>query len=1026
MYFTISLKAVKRPNEDYMKKLDSTIKKNSAFVKRLRNLSEDQSKALEHDFLNLNLTKYISEAVNAICEAKLKTSDVITAVNLCSLFHRRYSDFKLLFTTSITRIFSDVLSFDKKEKGTLKNDDLSKNLRKYRTALRLLGALVVEGIVDDYQLLINILSDVCGVDEGQYLFLTAVISFLKGSGEFFCRSFYEAKYRYTKIVLPEECRSRLKSVLGRYFCSASGHLLHLHEELHDMEQQNHSVLQLRGFLSADSKEAYEKLLVSYEKMITNVTALADLLDLEVPQLPVYTAEATRLFYKNCSPHIVDRLMSTTSLTEGPGQGIELSDPCENSEVSVWDDWEQRSFYEDLLDLKKAVPGGLLEKQAGDAEEPKEAPRTTLLTQLDQLLLRMPLCVSKDDADKIAVDFCFLNAKSTRKRLVKALFNIPRTRLDLIPYYARLAAVVSPHLPDVGSKLAQLLDEEFQQHMQKKEQGNLEARIRNVRFIAELTKFSIVPHRVALDYFQALLNDFTHHTVDVTCHFLENCGRYLYRSSQSSIRCKNLLGVMMRKRRVLHLDNRQTTAVENAYYFCNPPDRLAYKKSNRTPTQLYIQKLLYKDLNKMSVERVLKQLRKLNYEDLTTLHYVISSLSKPWKVKYYNVYCLASLVAGLSRWCSCLFFPVLVATQRSTDRYDEVGVCVVDDLLEEVRIGLETNIVSNNQRRLTVVKFLGELYNFRVLDSSTLFDTMYTILFFSHNVVNSDTPFASPLDGPTDYFRIRLICAFIDTCAPYFDSSSTKKKFKYYLHYFQWYILSKSQPLPLDIDFLLQDTFETLRPPFRLCETYNQAKAEIERLQETFTKLTLNCLSNNEVLDETDEKLWFFWTLVTHISSVAMEEGSDDHEESIILRGKVKQVLVEEDEAFLSELGSLINESHISGRNTPGSSVSDLALPSIHRKENGVPSSLSYHSQSKTYDASRLIASKFSETSWRVMTRGKGCKHHFKKIELPKESSWVVNFRNRHQEEEAERDEMKRFILEYQERTVEEESSGLLC
>jgi regulator of nonsense transcripts 2 len=187
-------------------------------------------------------------------------------------------------------------------------------------------------------------------------------------------------------------------------------------------------------------------------------------------------------------------------------------------------------------------------------------------------------------------------------------------------------------------------------MQKKEQGNLEARIRNVRFIAELTKFSIVPHRVALDYFQALLNDFTHHTVDVTCHFLENCGRfkvplfqrllfliyngrYLYRSSQSSIRCKNLLGVMMRKRRVLHLDNRQTTAVENAYYFCNPPDRLAYKKSNRTPTQLYIQKLLYKDLNKMSVERVLKQLRKLNYEDLTTLHYVISSLSKPWKVHF---------------------------------------------------------------------------------------------------------------------------------------------------------------------------------------------------------------------------------------------------------------------------------------------------------------------------------------------------------------------------------------------------------
>jgi hypothetical protein len=43
------------------------------------------------------------------------------------------------------------------------------------------------------------------------------------------------------------------------------------------------------------------------------------------------------------------------------------------------------------------------------------------------------------------------------------------------------------------------------------------------------------------------------------------------------------------------------------------------------------------------------------------------------------------------------------------------------------------------------------------------------------------------------------------------------------------------------------------------------------------------------------------------SSCADPEGSDDHEESIILRGKVKQVLVEEDEAFLSELGSLISK-----------------------------------------------------------------------------------------------------------------------
>ena len=35
--------------------------------------------------------------------------------------------------------------------------------------------------------------------------------------------------------------------------------------------------------------------------------------------------------------------------------------------------------------------------------------------------------------------------------------------------------------------------------------------------------------------------------------------------------------MMRKKAVHNLDTRQITMVENAYYYCNPPDRVAYVK-----------------------------------------------------------------------------------------------------------------------------------------------------------------------------------------------------------------------------------------------------------------------------------------------------------------------------------------------------------------------------------------------------------------------------------------------------------------
>lgn len=37
---------------------------------------------------------------------------------------------------------------------------------------------------------------------------------------------------------------------------------------------------------------------------------------------------------------------------------------------------------------------------------------------------------------------------------------------------------------------------------------------------------------------------------------------------------------MRKKAVHNLDTRQITMVENAYYYCNPPDRVAYVKVNK--------------------------------------------------------------------------------------------------------------------------------------------------------------------------------------------------------------------------------------------------------------------------------------------------------------------------------------------------------------------------------------------------------------------------------------------------------------
>jgi hypothetical protein len=51
--------------------------------------------------------------------------------------------------------------------------------------------------------------------------------------------------------------------------------------------------------------------------------------------------------------------------------------------------------------------------------------------------------------------------------VRALFNVPRTSLELLPYYSRMVATLSTCMKDVSFMLLQLLEEEFNFLINKK-------------------------------------------------------------------------------------------------------------------------------------------------------------------------------------------------------------------------------------------------------------------------------------------------------------------------------------------------------------------------------------------------------------------------------------------------------------------------------------------------------------------------------------------------------------------------------
>lgn len=163
-----------RPGEEFFFKLDSSLKKNTAFVKKLKQFTSAQLDSLLKDMSSLNLTKYISEVSSALSEAKLKLTDVGAAITLCSEFHKVYADFSNAFFENWQKILS------------LKPGEKVQNPSKLRVDLKFFAELVSVGIFSNKQglpMLGSILMSLIAQDKEDFNNLSIVLSFCRHCGE---------------------------------------------------------------------------------------------------------------------------------------------------------------------------------------------------------------------------------------------------------------------------------------------------------------------------------------------------------------------------------------------------------------------------------------------------------------------------------------------------------------------------------------------------------------------------------------------------------------------------------------------------------------------------------------------------------------------------------------------------------------------------------------------------------------------------------------------------------------------------
>lgn len=121
---------------------------------------------------------------------------------------------------------------------------------------------------------------------------------------------------------------------------------------------------------------------------------------------------------------------------------------------------------------------------------------------------------------------------------------------------------------------------------------------------------------------------------------------------------------------------------------------------------------------------------------------------------------------------------------------------------------------------------------------------------------------SPLDPPEYMFRIRLICMLLETSGCYFNAGLSKKKLDCFLTYFQvgftticiystfllnarslkqryfWFKKSSALwtdelPFPKDIDNMVSDIFQSLRPKMVQYKSWEEANKAASDLDEEY-------------------------------------------------------------------------------------------------------------------------------------------------------------------------------------------------
>lgn len=191
-----------------------------------------------------------------------------------------------------------------------------------------------------FPILKNVLTSIIKYqDKNQNSNMSIVISFCKNSGEEYIGlhplHIVQLAKRYNvelpkSSFIPDDKQQAFRCLFKEYYDTLTKHLLNEFKELKLAERSKKRQIEARGELQNEHRERLEALHANYEKMLSAVSTLSDLLGEEIPSL-VNDAET----------------VTETSTKE--------DDEMSNLQLDQWGDEETKMFYTDLPDIRSILP-----------------------------------------------------------------------------------------------------------------------------------------------------------------------------------------------------------------------------------------------------------------------------------------------------------------------------------------------------------------------------------------------------------------------------------------------------------------------------------------------------------------------------------------------------------------------------------------------------------------------------------------------------------------------------------------------